>query len=328
MVPPLDLVSSGFQLMKSDRGRGAELSTTVAKHSTTSSRPKWKFPKLQAVACLVILIGVGVFLYPSVASWFSQKEQSRVTEMAQAQLDLPPNDDQAYRTERIAEAHRYNDALASGALLQANANVPVGDGTSSDESLDYNTILDITDNGFMGRLKYDALAIDLPIYHGTSDDTLARGIGHLEGTSLPVGGIGTRTVLTAHRGLPTATLFNELDRAEVGDTFTVAVLDQVLTYRVIETRVIDPGDTEAVLADRDRDLATLITCTPLGINSHRILVTAERITPTPVGDVVAATAVPELPGFPWWAVWLGLTVILLATYIWRVGYPPKARAKE
>lgn len=244
--------------------------------------------------------------------------------MAQQQLKVPPNSDAAFRAERLARAHAYNDALASGAIFRANENVATGDGTSSDDTLIYDEILNVTDTGFMGRLRYDALTIDLPIYHGTSDETLTRGVGHLEGTSLPVGGIGSRSVLTAHRGLPTATLFNDLNRAAVGDTFTVSVLDEVLTYRVFETKVIDPGDTEAILADPDRDLVTLVTCTPLGINSHRILVTAERITPTPLKEIAAAMAVPELPGFPWWAVAFGGVFVGLGVYVWRSGYSQPA----
>ena len=283
-------------------------------------------PWLAFVASLIILVGACVFLYPHAASWFSQKEQSRVTEMAQAKMQQPPNSDAVYRAEQIARAHAYNDALASGAIYEAGKNLATGDGELADGDLVYDDLLALTDTGFMGRLRYDALAIDLPIYHGTSDETLERGIGHLEGTSLPVGGVGTRAVLTAHRGLPTATLFNELDRAAIGDTFTIAVLDQVLTYQVVESKVIQPDETEAILADPDRDLVTLVTCTPLGINSHRILVTAERITPTPAKEIAAAAAKPELPGFPWWAVILGGVVLLLGTYVWSAVYPPRRRA--
>lgn len=284
---------------------------------------RWRMPWAQMIACLVILVGTAVFLYPYTASWFSQKEQSRVLGMSQEWLEQPPHDDADYRAEQIERAHRYNDALASGAQLIANGNVPVGDGASSDETLIYNEVLAISDIGFMGRLRYDALKIDLPIYHGTSDETLKHGVGHLEGTSLPVGGIGTRSVLTAHRGLPTATLFNELNRAAKGDVITVSVLDQVLSYRVIESRVIEPHETEAILPDPDRDLLTLVTCTPLGVNSHRILVTAERITPTPTEEIAAAEAAPDLPGFPWWAVILGAVIVFVVVYVWRSGYPPK-----
>jgi sortase A len=259
---------------------GMPVNTPVDEPDRTPRR-RWGFSWIPVVASLVILAGTGVFLYPQAASWFSQREQSRVTEMAQQRLQEPPNDDALFRAEQLQRAHAYNEALASGALLEANANVPTGDGTSSDESLSYKEILDSTGLGLMGRLRYDALAIDLPVYHGTSDETLLRGVGHLEGTSFPVGGVGTRSVLTAHRGLASSTLFSDLDKAKTGDTFTISVLDQVLAYRVVSTQVIEPGETEAIRADPERDLVTLVTCTPLGINTHRILVTAERVTPTP-----------------------------------------------
>lgn len=119
-------------------------------------------------------------------------------------------------------------------------------------------------------------------------------------------------------------MFNDLDKAAVGDTFVISVLDQVLTYRVVETKVIEPSDTEAILADPDRDLVTLVTCTPLGINTHRILVTAERVTPTPPKDVAEAARSPEVPGFPWWAVTFSVVVVALGLYVWRTGYAPPA----
>lgn len=130
-----------------------------------------------------------MFLYPHAASWFSQKEQSRVTEMAQAKMDQPPNNDSRHRADQIERAHAYNDALASGAIYEAGKNLATGDGELDDAGLVYDDLLSPTDTGFMGRLRYDALAIDLPIYHGTSDKTLEHGVGHLEGTSLPVGGM-------------------------------------------------------------------------------------------------------------------------------------------
>lgn len=290
-------------------------------------RGRWRFPVVPAIACVVILVGTCVFLYPQVASWFSQREQSRVTELAQELMHRPPNNDPVHRSEQIQQAHEYNNALASGAVYKANEHVAVGDGTSSDASLDYDKILAVTPTGFMARLRYDALGIDLPIYHGTADATLEEGVGHLEGTSFPVGGVGTRAVLTAHRGLPTATLFNDLDSAKVGDRFTISVLDEVLTYQVAEIKVIEPSDTESILADPVRDLVTLVTCTPLGINTHRILVTAERVTPTPIKDVEAAAKAPEIPGFPWWAIILAATFLALVLYVWGAGYPPRQRKR-
>ncbi|NHB85095.1 class C sortase [Tessaracoccus sp. HDW20] len=276
----------------------------------------------------MILAGACIFLYPHVASWYSLQEQARATEAAQRAMQLPPNDKPSTRAEALDAARRYNEQLASGALFQANANVPTGDGVRSDDTLVYEQMLDLTGAGFMGRLRYAALDIDLPVYHGTSDETLGRGVGHLEGTSLPIGGVGTRSVLTAHRGLPTATLFDDLDKAVAGQTFTVSVLDHVVTYRVTEVQVIKPEDTQAILPDPGRDLLTLVTCTPLGVNSHRILVTGERITPTPPEELAASVAVPEGPGFPWWAVALGGTVVLLGAYIWRSGYPRAAAPRR
>lgn len=297
------------------------MSTLVDEPARVRTRQRWRPPWPQIMASVVILVGTLVFLYPNIASWFSQKEQSRVTELAQAEMHQPPNSSAAYRAEQLQRAHAYNEALASGAIFRANENIATGKGTFEDEPFKYSDILATAVNGFMGRLRYDKLAIDLPIYHGSDAETLERGVGHLEGTSLPVGGVGTRSVLTAHRGLPEATLFTNLDRAEVGDTFTVSVLDQVLTYEVIEKQVIEPDQTESILADPDLDLVTLVTCTPLGINSHRILVTGERITPTPVKEIEAAAARPELPGFPWWAVALVVVVLALSVYVWRVGNP-------
>lgn len=228
----------------------------------------------------------------------------------------------------LEKAHEYNDALASGVKLEAGANIPKGQGTTSNETLKYDDLLTNGSDGFMGRLRYSKLDIDLPIYHGTSDDTLLKGIGHLEGTSLPVGGIGQRSVLTAHRGLPESTLFTNLDKAQKGDIFTVAVLDQVLSYRVIDKITVEPDDTETLFAEPDQDLVTLITCTPLGINTHRILVTGERIIPTPQSEVDAAERASELPHFPWWILVLAGTLLLVGIYVWRSGYPPQTTHQQ
>lgn len=296
----------------------------VAGPPVTVERPRWRISWIETIAALVIVVGGLVFLYPHIASWFSQKEQSRVTEIAQERMHQPPNNDPDYRAEVIAKARQYNDALAGGAVFEANANIVIGDGTSTDDTFVYDELLDTTGTGFMGRIQYDALDIDLPIYHGTDNETLLKGVGHLEGTSLPVGGDDARSVLTAHRGLPEATLFNELNKAEVGDTFTVSVLDEVLTYEVVETLVIEPDQTEEILPVAGKDMVTLVTCTPLGVNSHRILVNAERITPTPVDDIETARAAPELPGFPWWAVVLGALLIAATVFIWHAGRPRKS----
>lgn len=286
---------------------------------------RWRFPVLPFVAGLLIVTGTGVFLYPQTAAWFAQAEQARVIALGLNDWDQPPNEDAAYRAEQLELARRYNEALASGATVGANANVPTGSGQQADPALDYNGLLAASDTGLMARLRYEALDIDLPVYHGTSDETLDVGVGHLEGTSLPVGGVGTRAVLTAHRGLAHATMFNNLDKAAVGETLVIEVLGEVLSYRVTEIKVIAPEDTEELFAVPTKDLVTLVTCTPLGINSHRIIVTAERITPTPKEDIAAAGQTSDLPGFPWWAVIGGGVLVVVVGYVWLSGYPPRSR---
>ncbi|QPK80747.1 class C sortase [Schaalia sp. ZJ405] len=267
------------------------------------------------VVALLVLGGTGLILYPTIASWKSQWNQSQVVDAYAHLVDHVEPD----RIDQIREARKYNDLLASGAVLGSNEHVPQGSGVvdtdANPDVLPYDQQLKAGDTGLMGRIRIPSIDVDLPIYHGTSEQTLLIGAGHLEGTSLPVGGDSTRTVITAHRGLPESTLFNNLDKVKKGDTFTLEVFGEVLTYRVFSMKVVQPEDSEEVLVERGRDLATLITCTPLGVNSHRILVTGERIIPTPQADLNKAGQNSELPRFPWWipisiAVLVGIVVYL------------------
>ena len=141
----------------------------------------------------------------------------------------------------------------------------------------YNEALKLEDTSIIGYVKIDKIGVELPIYHGTSDDVLNRGVGHLEGTSLPVGGENTHSVMSAHRGLPSAKLFTDLDRLELGDTFQIIVLDQVLTYQVDQIKIITPKEFEDLMIVEGMDYCTLFTCTPYGINTHRLLVRGIRI---------------------------------------------------
>lgn len=299
--------------------KAKKLAPTGNRRDLPPAPVSWRFPWRAFIASLIIVAGVGVFLYPHVASWFSQKEQSRVIALTQEITEKNEKKKPNPYVALLEQARTYNEALASGVKVEAGANVPNGYGTNSNQTLNYQDMLSDNKEGVMGRLHYAKLDIDLPIYHGTSEATLLKGVGHLEGTSLPVGGIGQRSVLTAHRGLPESTLFTHLDKAKKGDIFTVSVLDQVLSYRVIDQITIEPSDTEILFADPEKDLVTLITCTPLGINTQRILVTGERIIPTPPSEVDAAKNAPDLPGFPWWIVILLVTVMGTGIYIWRSG---------
>ncbi|MGO1383657.1 MAG: class C sortase [Arachnia sp.] len=275
---------------------------------------KWRPSVLTIIVVVLAMVGLGTGLYPMTAAWLSSYNQSQIIEDYAHELEaVDPSIE-----EQLAQAEQYNSALSAGVVLESNANVPTGEGSMNDESLQYDDILRANNTGLMGRIKIPDIGVDLPIYHGTSEAVLLRGAGHLEGSHFPLGGASTHSVITAHRGLANSTMFTNLNDVEVGDTFTTEVFGEVLTYRVNETRVIEPEDTDVLRAVPGEDLITLITCTPLGINSHRIIVTGERI-PTPTADVAAASSAPTIPGFPWWAVLGGAGVALSLAYLWRRG---------
>ncbi len=278
-------------------------------------------PRLALVTALVFFTGTAVFLLPTIANWFSQLEQAHaITDLSGEVHDFGADG----LAQALAVARAYNATLTGGALVAANERIPVSEADVAAAShLKYDQILAADSRGLMARIKIPVIGVDLPIYHGTADETLKEGVGHLEGTALPVGGVGTRSVLTAHRGLATSELFTNLDKVHIGDSFSVEVFGEVLTYRVTTIEVVAPEDSKALYPDPKRDLVTLVTCTPLGINSHRILVTGERVLPTPVVDVEKAGQGPQIPGFPWWIVILSVEFVLLAGYVWRAGRGPR-----
>jgi sortase A len=281
-------------------------------------------PVVPLVLALVCLAGAALLLYPAAAAWFSQVEQSQhIDDLTEQITDLSAETLRA----RLAEAREYNaDLSGGGANVAANERLPLAREFDHPGGYDYDSLLRGDSEGLMARIKIPAIDVDLPIYHGTSEPVLEHGVGHLEGTALPVGGLSTHSVLTGHRGLATSELFTHLDRVEVGDTFTIEVFGDVLVYRVVTTLVVEPSQTESLLAQRNKELVTLVTCTPLGVNSHRILVTGERVIPTPVEDLESAGESPDIPGFPWWIVIAGGVVLLAGTYVWLSGRAPRVPA--
>lgn len=273
------------------------------------------------VVALMVVLGVSVLLYPSAASWFSLLEQSlRVGDYADLMEDLGPED----RLEELDAAREYNGTLTGGALIDPYGRTPLSDQRAIVAA--YQEQLDLGPAEVMARIRIPSIAVDLPIYHGTDDATLRKGVGHLLGSALPVGGPGTRSILTGHSGLPESVLFTDLEQVEVGELFEVDVYGEVLTYRVRDVQVIDPGDTDLLLPEVGADLVSLVTCTPLGINSHRIIVTGERI-PTPVAEQ-AELEMPDIPGDPWWAVGLALGWGVAAGYRSLTAQPRPARPRE
>jgi sortase A len=300
----------------------------MAKYLPRHGRPRrrWRPNILLVITTVLALTGASVLTYSPAASWSSAYNQSLViSKYSDTVKNLKPK-----ASEQLAEAHRYNEALSSGAVLEANTNVPTGNGTSSKKSWDYWKMLN-TPNRTMSRIQIPKIKVDLPIYHGTSDAALLEGAGHLQGTSLPVGGKDTHSVITAHRGLASAAMFTELDKIEKGDRFILTTFGQVLTYQVIDTRVVEPQDTTTLRQEAGRDLVTLVTCTPLGINTHRILVTGKRVTPTPAKDLDTAKDTKAALQFPWWAVLYLGALILIGLYARWAGlsYPDaKKRGKK
>lgn len=290
--------------------------------SHRSTRPRWQFSLVNLLVALFTLAGLGALVYPHAAAWVAQHNQSNVI-VDQARADAMSGYEEAQR--QLAAARAYNQTLDGAARYEAGSNVAEGtaDGVGG---LDYESLLVNPATGMMARLKVPAIGLDLLVYHGTSDATLLRGVGHLEGTALPVGGDGTRSVLTGHRGLATATMFSNLDRIELGDVMVVEVFGDVLTYVVDDIRVIDPDETTEIRPVPGRDLLTLVTCTPLGLNTHRILVTGERTSPTPAEYLADAGRRPDVPGFPWWLVILGGGVAATGTWYWSSGRPGRGAA--
>ena len=213
---------------------------------------------------LGFLVGICILLYPAFSDFWNSKTQSRaITNYESVLENLKPED----YTAIFEKAYAYNKALYE-------TDFPL---TDYSQVPGYYDTLRITEHDMIGYVKIDRIGVELPIYHGTSEKVLSKGVGHLEGSSLPVGGENTHSVMSAHRGLPSAKLFTDLDRVEIGDTFQIVVLDQVLTYRVDQIKVITPTEIGDLQIVEGMDYCTLFTCTPYGINTHRLLVRGVRI---------------------------------------------------
>lgn len=217
------------------------------------------------ILILIFLVGLSVMLYPSVSDAVNRKHQSRaVAGYAEEVEQLSDADYQTY----FDAADAYNRQLNTTPNAFYKPDLVSG----------YAQTLDISGTGIMGYITIPRIGVELPVYHGTSDGVLQVAAGHLEGSSLPVGGAGTHAVISAHRGLPSAKLFTHLDRLEVGDTFTITVLDRELTYEVDKISIVLPTEVDELKVVDGKDYVTLMTCTPYGINTHRLLVRGHRVT--------------------------------------------------
>ena len=213
---------------------------------------------------LVFLVGLGVMLYPTLSDAVNRAHQTRAVESYSNSVAKMSEQDFSTWFEK---AEVYNEALAQDPeAFYLPDSLP-----------DYTGTLDVTGTGIIGYLSIPKINVSLPIYHGTDESVLQIGVGHLEGSSFPIGGESTHAVLSAHRGLPSSRLFTDLDQLEEGDTFEVTVLDRVLTYEIDNISIVLPQDAEGLLVKEGEDLVTLMTCTPYGINSQRLMVRGRRI---------------------------------------------------
>ena len=262
----------------------AQDSSSPQASSAPKERKKRKVSISTIIAIVVLIAGVGLLAYPTFSDWWNSYHQSRAIA---TYVSAVKETDHEQIEKMLADAREYNKRLA------VNGNRW---NMSPAEKAEYESLLDLTGNGVMGIVQINSINVDYPIYHGMDETVLQIAIGHLEGSSLPVGGRNTHAVVTGHRGLPSARLFTDLDKLVEGDTFTITVLDQTVTYEVDQIRIVLPTDLSNLNIERGRDYCTLITCTPYGINTHRMLVRGHRVSNELDADVITAEAV-QIPRY-------------------------------
>ena len=253
--------------------------TSVKKNKAAKKKAGLGSRLLTIILTGVLIVGIGLLLYPTFANWWNSTRQSKVVEQYMAELE---SIDQAEAERLIASAKEYNRMMADKGIMWQ---------LSDEQLVRYESELNYGEKGVMGYIEINSLDITLPIYHGVEEDVLQKGIGHLDSTSLPIGaatfdddmGIvtdpedGAHCVISGHRGLPSSRLFTDLDKMAVGDTFGLNIYNNVLIYEVDQIRVVLPEDLSELQLVKGEDYCTLVTCTPYGINTHRLLVRGKRV---------------------------------------------------
>ena len=239
------------------------------------AKKKRKPDIISIILGLIMIVGLGVIAYPTFSDWWNSYHMSRAIATYVAAVE---ETDPKVIEQMFEDANAYNEKL-----LWNNNRYHMSD----EDRAEYNALLNLTGDGVIGYIQIASIGVNLPIYHGTSESVLQVAIGHIEGTSLPVGGPSTHAVVSGHRGLPSAKLFTDIDRLTEGDTFTITVLNQTATYQVDQIRIVLPSDMSDLDIQPAADYVTLITCTPYGINTHRLLVRGHRI-----DNLAAIAAIP------------------------------------
>ncbi|MDO5433015.1 class C sortase [Eubacterium sp.] len=264
------------------------------------------------LAAVLFLVGAAVLLYPAVSNYLAEKNQAVVVQNYEQAVQ--ENNKEALE-EEWRKAEVYNESLAGDPVKD-----PFVPGSGYALPQNYQDVLNI--EGVMGYVEIPKIDVKLPIYHGTTEEVLEKGVGHIESTALPIGGAYRHTVLTGHRGLPSAELFTRLDELKKGDIFLIHVLDQTHAYKVDQIKTVLPSQLEDIQAVEGRDLVTLLTCTPYGINTHRLLVRGERTeyVPEEMKSEGGASLLDSLFNGKWQyiGILLGLFLLLIGFLIWRM----------
>jgi len=270
---------------------------------------RWIRKNFSTVLLLVtLMIGISLLLYPTISDYWNSFHQSRaIAGYAEAVAEMDTVD-----YEKI-----WNDAVEYNKELQTRSNHWF---LTEEQQEEYESMLNVSGNGIMGYIEIPSIKVSLPIYHGVDEGILQVAIGHIEGSSLPVGGKGSHCVISGHRGLPSAKLFTDLDQLAEGDIFMLRVLDETLTYEVDQILIVEPSDMSSLEFDEEKDYCTLVTCTPYGINSHRLLVRGHRVANLEESEEIRVTAdaqqidpvliTPALAG-------ILLVLLLLGTFLWN-----------
>lgn len=259
----------------SPAGAGTTIAPRLQWQGEASVRKSTTKRRASNVVLIVLLVaGFSLLLYPTVSNlWNSMNMSKAIVDYSEEVSELDTEQYVAF----WERAERYNQELAQD---------PDRFEMNNSERADYESQLRVSDTGIMGSIDIPSLGVSMPIYHGTEESVLQVGAGHIEGSSLPTGGKGTHCALSGHRGLPSSKLFTDIDKLEVGDTFVLNVLDRTLTYEVDQILTVDPYDMEPLAIDPEQDYCTLVTCTPYGINTHRLLVRGHRVANRMTEDTV------------------------------------------
>lgn len=286
----------------------------VEKGKAEKQKKRRRGPSISTIVLVIILLtGVGILLYPSVSDWWNSMHATRaIAGYVTAVEDLSGEE----REKMLEAARQYNSSLANGVNYEL----------TDEEYAEYLGLLDIGGTGIMGYVQISSIGVNLPIYHSVDEAVLQIAVGHIPGSSLPVGGERTHCVLSGHRGLPSAKLFSDLDQIVEGDTFTLNVMDQTITYMVDQIRIVLPEETDDLAIQDGKDYCTLVTCTPYGINTHRMLVRGRRIDNI-VGEVVVVAEAVRIPNYvviPAIGIPILFCVLLIMLLYYRIRGPRKS----